>query len=135
MALVIYASIDHETGLEVYKQRLEDSVYFHGDEGYYWHLLDAFKDIEKETGHMIELYDGALFEGSNLRVLIDRLEQELQKVDSLPQELEVEIGKRMSGESVYHTINRLSLSKILDKFIYIARSAEDSNEIVVCWGD
>jgi hypothetical protein len=39
------------------------------DNGYYWFLYDFFEDLAKQSGQMIDLYDGAFFRGGNLDLL------------------------------------------------------------------
>jgi hypothetical protein len=103
------------------------------DDGYYWFLYPLFVELQKATGELIDLYDGATFQGGQLAALGRTLSAARSLVASQPAAWQVNVS--VPESPVYKTVNRDQFMALLDRFDHIVARAKALGRPVVCLGD
>ncbi len=116
----------------------ETSVSFH-EEQYYWYLYPTLiKQIQNQTGKVIDLYDDAEFEGGSLLILEKIVINQLIILEQIKEKSwEVHVGTQTYPEKkqIFETVKRTTTIELLEKLLHIVRLAIKQNEKIICLGD
>jgi len=115
------------------------------DDGYYWFLYPLFVELSKETGQLIDLYDGAHFQAETLDALERTLSMAMTLVESQPASWRVQValsgvasGARYSiagSYGLYEQVEKSQFINLLAQFQRILARARELGLPVVCHGD
>jgi hypothetical protein len=112
------------------------------DDGYYWFCYPFFEELAKQTGEMIDLYDGAWFSGVKLNDLQQTLAAIRSKGLSMPEEWQQFIGHTIGSAlvptaptPVYADVHRERLLAFIDKLSEMVGEAQTANKWIACLGD
>ncbi len=112
-----------------------------GDDGYYWFLYSFFENLAKQTGQMIDLSDDAFFNGVNLDLLNQTIQQAKSQISQQPNVWEEFIGTiihkehRTRVEKLYSTVHKKKLESILAKLENAVVEAKEKGLGVFFFGD
>ena len=87
MALDVYIQKDASA-----PESYDDCFLQFEDDGYYWFLFPFFENLAKKTSQMIDLYNDAFFNGENLDILSQTIQDIKQEILQKPVVWEEFIG-------------------------------------------
>jgi hypothetical protein len=117
-----------------------DCVLQFEDDGYYWFLYSFFEDLEKQTGQMIDLYEGAFFNEANLDLLHKTIQQVKNQISQKPDFWKEFIGTiihpgERKVEKRYSTVHKKKLESILAKLENAVIEAKEKRIGILFFGD
>lgn len=137
MALDLYLQKD----ASIPKSLKNNFLSFEDEEGYFWFLYPFFEVIAKKTGQSIETDDNAFFQGADLNLFYEMIEQARRELTSKPDvwdELTRTIfykGVRKKPEKIYSTVQKSELEDVLSKLERAVSEAKNKNIGIFFFGD
>jgi hypothetical protein len=112
------------------------------DDGCYWFCFPFFEELAKRTGEMIDLYDGAWFDGVKLNELRLTLAAIRTEALTMPEEWQQCTGQTIGSSlvptlptPVYSAVRREELLGFIEKLDEMATHASIANKWIACLGD
>jgi hypothetical protein len=112
------------------------------DDGRYWFCFPFFEELAKQTGEMIDLYDGAWFDGVKLSELRLTLAAIRTEALTMPEEWQQCTGHTIGSAlvptppiPVYSAVRREELLEFIEKLDEMAIHANIANKWIACLGD
>ena len=112
------------------------------DDGYYWFLFPHFEDLANETGQMIDLYNGAVFESATLAAFRAMIERAKGAVRTMPDCWNVQTGSEIGSylepkepTPVFSAVEKGALIQLLDRFAELVDTAISTKGRIRCLGD
>jgi len=136
MALDVY--LQENAGIP---KKFDDCFLQFEDDRCYWFLYEFFEDLAKQSGQMIDLYDGAFFKGEHLELLNQTVQQGKEVISQKPDVWEefigttFEKGVRTKVKKIYSTVHRKELESILAKLEKAISKAKEKNIGILFFGD
>ena len=110
-----------------------------GDNADYWYLWSGMiKEIENETGELIDLYADAEFAGENLKKLESVIAKTISQLESkIESEWNVHVGTEFGIEKkeLFQALNKKELIKKLKTLIMMIEVAGKTNDTIISIGD
>ena len=112
------------------------------DDGYYWFCFPFFEELQKRTGEMIDLYNGAWFTGGNLAELKTTLARIAEAARAMPPEWDIVIGHSIGSylaptppTPMSERIEREALLSLIRRFDALVDEAIREQKWIACLGD
>jgi len=111
------------------------------DDGYFWFLYDAFKDVSKRTGEQVDLYSDATFQGEHLLEFQSVIRDWRRRIESGVDRWTVTTGHvldargRATGETLKVEVEKDKLLRLVDELVSAAEAAHQARGRRVFVGD
>jgi hypothetical protein len=99
------------------------------DDGYFWFLYDAFKDVAERTGEQVDLYGDAAFQGEHLLEFQTVIRDWRGRIESSPDRWSVTTGHVLdargqeTGEILTTEVDKGKLLRLVDDLLSAANTA------------
>jgi len=137
MALDVYLQADAN-----FPKTTENRFLEFEEDGYYWFLHSYFKDLSKQTDQVIDYCEDAFFNGKDLELFNQMIEQVRTEIAQKPDTWEEFIGTiihqgrgKANGEKFYSTVHKTELQWILAKLEKAVAKAKKQNLGIFFFGD
>jgi hypothetical protein len=110
-------------------------------EAYYWFLYPLFEDFAERHGKLIDLYDGAAFEGTELDHVIELWENAKSLIERQSEAFDIHMGTNMGTdeepkkEEIYFAVRRSEYLIFIERLHDAGLKAKNSRKPLVFFGD
>jgi hypothetical protein len=110
-------------------------------EAYYSFLYELFEEFAEVHGQMIDPYDGAIFQPSELAPVLELVDRAKELVSAQPEEFDVYMGKNLGSyyepkdEDIYFKVKRHEYLNFIERLRQTVLEAQKAGKEVVFFGD
>ena len=110
-------------------------------EAYYSFLYELFEEFAEVHGQMIDPYDGAIFQATELAPVLELVDRAKELVSAQPEEFDVYMGKNLGSyyepkdEDIYFKVKRSEYLMFIERLRQTVLEAQKVGKEVVFYGD